>query len=62
MFVLLGGTGWERQHRRHTPLLNDVIIDLVEKMMKESLCQKIDGAIRDKFEEKGYTHPFVRAT
>ena len=53
MFGLLGGTGWEHQHSRYTALLNDIIIDLVEKMMKESICRNIDGTIKDKVEEKG---------
>ena len=41
------------------PLLNDIIIDLAEKMMKENICQEIDGTIRDKLEEKRYTDETV---
>ena len=41
MFRLPGGTGWERQHNRHTPLLNDIIIDFVEKMMKDFFVERL---------------------
>jgi len=59
MFELPGGKIWERTHSRHTPFLNDIIISLAEKMMKESLRREIDLTIRDKLEEKGYTEEAV---
>ena len=59
MFGLPGGKGWEHTHSRHTPYLNDIIISLAEKMIKESLRQEINLTIRDKLEEKGYTEEAV---
>ena len=59
MFGLPGGTYRERTHSRHTPFLNEIIINLAEKMMKESLRREIDATIRDKLEEKGYTDEAV---
>ena len=59
MFGIPGGAGWERQHSRHTPFLNQIIIDLAEKMMKESLHREIDATIRDKLGNLGYTEEAV---
>ena len=53
MFGRLGGAGWDCQHSWNTTLLNDIIIDLAERTMKEVLCREIDGSIRDNLEEKG---------
>ena len=59
MFGLPGGTGWECQHSSHTPLLNDITIDLAENIMKGIIFRDIDGTIRDKLKEKGYTNGAV---
>ena len=50
---------WERQHNQHTPFLDQIIIDLAEKMMKDSLRQEINATIRDKLGNLGYTEEAV---
>ena len=54
MFGLPGGTGWERQFHRHSPFLNQIVIDLADKMMKKSLVCEIDATIKEKLEAEGY--------
>ena len=58
MFGLPDGAVWEHQHGRYGPFLNQIVIDLVENMMKKRLCREIDATI-DKLEEKGYTNEAV---
>ena len=60
MFGLPGGKGWERQFHRHSPFLNEIVIDLADKMMKESLVREIDATIKEKLEEEGYDEEAVR--
>ena len=48
MVGLPGGKGWERQYHHHSPFLNEIAIDLADKMMKQSLIQEIDATISEK--------------
>ena len=48
MVGLPGGKGWERQYHRHSPFLNEIVINLADKMMKQSLIREIDATISEK--------------
>ena len=51
MFGLPGGKGWERQFGRQSPFLNGIVIDLADKMMKESLILGINATIEEKLKK-----------
>lgn len=61
MFELPGGKSWERQFNRHSPFLNDIVINLANKMMKDSLIREIDATIEEKLKEKDYTDKEIRS-
>lgn len=62
MFGLPGGIGRERQFHRHSPFLDQIVIDLADKMMKKSLDCEIDATIKDDLEVEGYNKKAVRCT
>ena len=61
MFGLPGGKSWECQFRRHSPFLNNIVIHLADKMIKESLIREIDAMIEEKLKGKDYTDEEIRS-
>ena len=55
------GKGWERQYHRHSPLLNNILINLADTMMKQSLIQYIDTTISEKLKTLKYKEEGVRS-
>ena len=60
MFGLPGGKGWERQFGRHSPFLNGLVIDLAEKMMKESLILETNATIEEELREQKFSDDEIK--
>ena len=61
MVGLPGGKGWERHYHCHSPFLNEIVIDLADKMTKRSLIREIDTRISEKLKALKYTEEEARS-